>query len=167
MRSLFINTCFLFKVGSVCRVKQFTTWSGSCHLAGKHVAHAEEVETCVRKWLRQQSKRFPCCGFRRTGKIMGKVYHCWWRYVEKCFFPGSNITRFTFHIHLWPIYWLSLVLRMLSTVRGVEPRFIFLLVYGMASNTLETYIPTGNVFILPVLCVCILNVTLLQKLMEL
>jgi hypothetical protein len=25
------------------------------------------------------------------------------------FFAGSNITFFTFHNHLWPIYWLSLV----------------------------------------------------------
>jgi hypothetical protein len=30
------------------------------------------------KWLRQQSKRLLCCGFRRTGKAMGQVYQCWW-----------------------------------------------------------------------------------------
>jgi hypothetical protein len=43
---------------------------------------------------------------------MGQVYQCWWRICREInvfFFPGSNITCFTFHIHLWPIYWLSLV----------------------------------------------------------
>jgi hypothetical protein len=28
---------------------------------------------------------------------------------NKCFFPALNIKCFTFHIHLWPIFWLSLV----------------------------------------------------------
>jgi hypothetical protein len=43
--------CILFTVGSVCRVKQFTTWWQS-------FADDEEVKTEVRKWLRQQSKDF-------------------------------------------------------------------------------------------------------------
>jgi hypothetical protein len=56
-------------------------------------------------------KRILCCGFRRTGKAMGQVYHCWWRICWQInVSPGTNITCFTFHIHLWPIYWLSLVL---------------------------------------------------------
>jgi hypothetical protein len=33
------------------------------------------AETTVRRLL--------WCGFRRTGKAMGHVYQCWWRYVEK------------------------------------------------------------------------------------
>jgi hypothetical protein len=33
----------------------------------------------VQKWLKQQSKRLLCCGFRRTGKAMEQVYQCWWR----------------------------------------------------------------------------------------
>jgi hypothetical protein len=38
------------------------------------------------------------------------VYQCWWRICrEIIFFSGSNIIRFTFYIHFWPIYWLSLV----------------------------------------------------------
>jgi hypothetical protein len=43
---------------------------------------------------------------------MGQVYHCSWRTHRELnvFFPGSNITCSTFHIHLWPIYWLSFVL---------------------------------------------------------
>jgi hypothetical protein len=42
-----------------------------------------------------------CCGFRRTGKAMGQVYQCWWRICREInVFLGSNITCFTFHIHL-------------------------------------------------------------------
>jgi transposase-like protein len=37
----------------------------------KRFADDEEVETEVRKWLRQQSKDFLCCGYRRTG-----MYQC-------------------------------------------------------------------------------------------
>jgi hypothetical protein len=32
---------------------------------------AEVAETTI--------KRLLCCGFRRTGKAMGQMYHCWWR----------------------------------------------------------------------------------------
>jgi hypothetical protein len=37
------------------------------------------------------------------------VCQCWWRICREImfFFPGSNITCFTFYIHLWPVYWLS------------------------------------------------------------
>jgi hypothetical protein len=48
-------------------------------LGCKRFADDEEVETEVRKWLRQQYKTLLCCGFRRTGKAMGQVYQCWWR----------------------------------------------------------------------------------------
>jgi hypothetical protein len=65
MQRLFIKRCFLFKVGSVCRVKRFS-------LAGKRFADDDEVETDVQKWL-----RLLCCGFRRTGKATGQVYQCW------------------------------------------------------------------------------------------
>jgi hypothetical protein len=40
--------CFLFTVGSVCRVKR-------SQLGGRRFADDEEFETEVRKWLRQQS----------------------------------------------------------------------------------------------------------------
>jgi hypothetical protein len=46
----------MFTLGSVCRVKQFI-------LGGKRFADDEEVETEVRKWLRQQSKHFYAAGF--------------------------------------------------------------------------------------------------------
>jgi hypothetical protein len=44
----------------------------------KYFADDEEVETEVRKWLRQRS-RLLCCGLRRTDKAMGQVYQCWSR----------------------------------------------------------------------------------------
>jgi hypothetical protein len=48
------------------------------------------------------AKRLLCCGFRRTGNAMGQVYQCWWRICREIdVFPGSNITCFTFYIHLW------------------------------------------------------------------
>jgi hypothetical protein len=42
---------------------------------------------------------------------MGQVYQCWWMICREIniFFPGSSITSFTFYIHLWPIYWLSII----------------------------------------------------------
>jgi hypothetical protein len=47
-------------------------------------------ETEVRKWLRQQSKKFVCCGFRRTSKAMGQVCQFWWRICReiKVFFSS-------------------------------------------------------------------------------
>jgi hypothetical protein len=47
---------FLFTVRRVCRVKRFS-------LGGKRFADDEEVETEVRKWLKQKSKDFYSAGF--------------------------------------------------------------------------------------------------------
>jgi hypothetical protein len=58
MQRIFITKYFLFTVGSVCRVKRFTSGSRNCHLGSKGFTEDEEVETEVRKWLRQQSKDF-------------------------------------------------------------------------------------------------------------
>jgi hypothetical protein len=54
---------------------------------------AEVAETTV--------KRLLCCGFRRTGKAMGQVYH-------------SYITCFKFYINFWPIYRLFLSVKVMS-----------------------------------------------------
>jgi hypothetical protein len=56
MQRIFIKKCFLFIVGSVCRMKRFTT-------GGKRFGDGEEVETEVRKRLRQQSIDFHTAGF--------------------------------------------------------------------------------------------------------
>jgi hypothetical protein len=57
----------------------------------------EEVETGVRKWLRQQSKNFNAAGFNALVKRWDKCSNGGGGYVEKWkFSPGSNITRFLF-----------------------------------------------------------------------
>jgi hypothetical protein len=49
---------------------------------------------------------------------MGQVYQCSWRICQEInVFPTSNITCFTFYIHLWPIYWLPCI-----DVHGVTPK---------------------------------------------
>jgi hypothetical protein len=58
---IFIKKCFLFTVGSVCRVKQFS-------LGGKRFVVDEEVKTEVQKWLRQQSKDLYAAGFNALVK---------------------------------------------------------------------------------------------------
>jgi hypothetical protein len=47
---IFTKKCFLFTVGTVCCVKQFSL--------GSTRSNDEEVETDMRNWLRQQSKDF-------------------------------------------------------------------------------------------------------------
>jgi hypothetical protein len=54
-------------------------------------------------------KRFLFCGFRRTGKAMGQVFQCWWMICREI----NVFSRFKYHMfhsHLWPIYWVSLVI---------------------------------------------------------
>jgi hypothetical protein len=53
-------------------------------------------------------ERLICCWFWRTGKAMEQVL------VDdmsrhKCFFQ-VRLSHFMFYIHLWPIYWFSLIL---------------------------------------------------------
>jgi hypothetical protein len=73
--------------------KAVDSWVANVSLMTKRVARE------VRKWLL-------CCGYRRTSKAVGQIYWYWWRiYREGNVFPCSNIIRFTFHTHLWPICW--------------------------------------------------------------
>jgi hypothetical protein len=55
IKRIFINKCFLITAVSVCGVKRFI--SGS-----KNSLKDADVETEVRKWLRQPSKDFPAAG---------------------------------------------------------------------------------------------------------
>jgi hypothetical protein len=48
----------------------------------KHFAYDEEVETKVRKWLRQQSKDFYAAGFNALVKLWDKCINVGGRYVE-------------------------------------------------------------------------------------
>jgi hypothetical protein len=71
---IFINKYFLFSVGSVCRVKRFTTWS-------RNSLKDEEVETEMRKWLRQQSEDFYAAGFDALVKRWDKYINVGGGYV--------------------------------------------------------------------------------------
>jgi hypothetical protein len=65
MQKISIKKCFLFTVGSVCRLERFS-------LGGKRFTDDEKVETEVRKWPRPQS-RLLSCRFQITGTAMGHV----------------------------------------------------------------------------------------------
>jgi hypothetical protein len=82
MERIFIKKCFLFRVGSVFRVKRFTTGSRHSHLGGKPFAD-EEVETEVRIWLRQQSKDLYAAVFDALLKRRDKCSNVDGGYVEK------------------------------------------------------------------------------------
>jgi hypothetical protein len=67
---------------------------------GRYFADDEDIETEVRKWLRQQSKNFYAAGFDALVKRWDKCNNVGGGYVEKrMFLPGSNITCFKFYIH--------------------------------------------------------------------
>jgi hypothetical protein len=86
--------CFRFMLGSVYHIKRF-------HLSDRSFADDEEVETEVRKWLRQQSKDLYAADFDALVKRQDKCINVGGEYVDKCmFFPASNIIYFTFCIHL-------------------------------------------------------------------
>jgi hypothetical protein len=76
MQRIFIKKCFLFTVGTVCHVKRFS-------LGGKRFADDEEVETQVRKWLRQQSKDFCAAGSDALVKRWDNYINVGGGYVEK------------------------------------------------------------------------------------
>jgi hypothetical protein len=65
--------------------------------AEKRFSDDEEVETEVRKWLRQQSKDFYAAGFDELVKRWDKCVNVGGGYVEKY---GIRISCFTFYIHL-------------------------------------------------------------------
>jgi hypothetical protein len=80
VQSIFIKKYFLFTVGSVYRVKRFTTESRN---SLKHIRKSHKMADEVRKWLRQQSKNFyvPCLDTRV--KRWDKCINAGGRYVEK------------------------------------------------------------------------------------
>jgi hypothetical protein len=105
MQRIFIYKCFLFTVGNVCCIKQFTAWSRNI----VNVLLWQRDWNRSAKWLSQQSKGFYAVSFDALVKWWGSVTML----VEdmsrnKCFFQ-VEILCFMFYIHLWPIYWLSLI----------------------------------------------------------
>jgi hypothetical protein len=70
-------------------------------VGGKYFADGEEVETEVQDLLIRQSKEFYAADFDALVKRWDKCISVGGGYVEKyMFFLGSNITYFTFCIHL-------------------------------------------------------------------
>jgi hypothetical protein len=107
MQRTSVEKCSLFMVGSICRVKRFT--SGSIHFL-KDFRKSQMMPGPRAEVAEKIFKRLLCRGFRRTGKAMGQVYRCWWRICREI----NVFTRFEFHmfyvyIHSRPIYLLSLV----------------------------------------------------------
>jgi hypothetical protein len=76
--------------------KAVRTWMANVSLKTKRLKRR-----CGRGWDNSQ---------KTSVSSIGHMHQCWWRvYREICVFQGSNITNFTFCIHLWPIYGLLLV----------------------------------------------------------
>jgi hypothetical protein len=71
---------FLFKVGSVCRVKRFTIGSRN---SLKGFRKPQMMPHQVLKWLRQQSKDFYTAGFHALVKRWDKCINVGGKYVEK------------------------------------------------------------------------------------
>jgi hypothetical protein len=68
---------------------------------GKRFADDEQVEKGAWKWVRQQSKDFCAAGLDAVVKGGDKCISVGGGYVEKSIhFLGSNITCFTFYIHV-------------------------------------------------------------------
>jgi hypothetical protein len=71
---------FLFTVGSVCRVKRFTTGSRN---SLKDTRKSQMMPEQVRKWLKQQSKDFYTSGFDALVKRWNTCINVGGGYVEK------------------------------------------------------------------------------------
>jgi hypothetical protein len=105
VQRIFIKKCFLFTVGSVCRVKRFTTGSRN---SLKDVPKSQMMKRRCR--LRQQSKDFYAAGFDALVKIWNKCTRINVEgYVEKWMF----FSRFEYHIfyilYLFVTYLLTLL----------------------------------------------------------
>jgi hypothetical protein len=105
MQRICIKKCFLFTMRSDCRVKRFAAGS---EISLKDVQKSQMTPDQVRKWLRQQSKINYVAGFDALVKRWDKLVEDMSR--DKCFSQVRISYVLRFYIHLWPIYWLSLVL---------------------------------------------------------
>jgi hypothetical protein len=96
----------MFAVGSVCRVKSFTSML-------RNVANVSLMTKRLKRRCgsgRDNSQKTTMLRVSTLVKRWDKCISVGGGYVEKQMFsPGPNITCFTFYIHLWPIYWPSLI----------------------------------------------------------
>jgi hypothetical protein len=79
MQRIFSKKCFLFMMGSFCRVKLLKT--GSINSL-RDVSKVADDETEVGKWLRQRSKDFYAAGFDAMVKRWGKCINVGGGHVE-------------------------------------------------------------------------------------
>jgi hypothetical protein len=89
LQMIFVKKLFLFTVGSVCRVKRFTTGSRDSR---KDVRKTQMIADQRRKWFRQQSKYLHAAGF----DALGQVYQCLWRMCRE-------IDVFFFQVRISPV----------------------------------------------------------------
>jgi hypothetical protein len=80
MQRIFIKKYFLFTVGSVFRLKLFTTGSRN---SLKDVRKSQMMPDQARKWLRRGLKDFYAAGFDALVKRWDKCNNVAGRYVEK------------------------------------------------------------------------------------
>jgi hypothetical protein len=98
MQRIFVNKCFLIMVGSVCCVKRLRSGSKN---SLKDVKKSQMMPDQVWNCLRQQSKDLYVEGFDALVKRWDMCINVGGGYFEKyMFFPVSNITCFTFYVHL-------------------------------------------------------------------
>jgi hypothetical protein len=128
MQRILIKKCFLFTVGSVCRVKSFITgWQTFHSWRRGWNGDAEVAETTVKRRLR--------CGFRCTVKAMGQVYQCRRRICREI----NVSSRFEYHIfyvsYPFVTYLLSLPRTIpLSSWRWWKPQEIWVKTAGVPTE---------------------------------
>jgi hypothetical protein len=83
IKMVFTKKCFMFTVGRVFRVKQFT--SGSINSL-KDVRKSQMIPNQLKKWLAQQSKDFYAAGFDALVKRWNKCISVGGEYVKKYMF---------------------------------------------------------------------------------
>jgi hypothetical protein len=76
MQRIFTKKYFLFRVGSICRVKRFTS---RLRNSLRDVLKSQMMPRPCEEVAETTVKILQCCGFWRTGKAMGQVYQCRWR----------------------------------------------------------------------------------------
>jgi hypothetical protein len=78
-------------VGSVCRVKRFTTGSRN---SLKDVRKSQMMPDQVWEVAKAAVKILLCCRFRHTGRAMRQVYQCWRRVCREI----NVFPRFEYHM---------------------------------------------------------------------
>jgi hypothetical protein len=159
MQRIFIKKCFLFTVGSVCRVKGFTTGYINSLM---DVRKSQMMTDQVRKCLRQQSKDFYADGFDALEKRLNKCINVSWRICGEI----NVFSRFEYHMVyvLYPFVTCLLTLRRIlrrwfTTIytcyswRCIKrrPRRIIRYYVGMRRNTEESRKNTKRMYFSPII----------------